>query len=200
MHLLAIETSCDETSAAVLSDLEVLSNIVLSQDEIHAPYGGIVPELASRQHLKSIGFVVEESLSRAKRKLDQIDVFAVTQGPGLVGSLLVGLSFAKGLAFYYRKPLVGIDHVEAHIKRLFWNMEISRFPLSRCLFRADTPPFSASPRSSTSVSSAKRGMMRQAKPWTKSQNSWTWDIPEVRLLKDSRRKVNREGLPSRYRE
>jgi len=119
MHLLAIETSCDETSAAVLSDLEVLSNIVLSQDEIHAPYGGIVPELASRQHLKSIGFVVEESLSRAKRKLDQIDVFAVTQGPGLVGSLLVGLSFAKGLAFYYRKPLVGIDHVEAHIEAAF---------------------------------------------------------------------------------
>ena len=120
MNILAIETSCDETAAAVLSgDRTILSSIVLSQDEIHAPYGGVVPELASRQHLQSIGFVVGESLRRASLAVDRIDAFAVTQGPGLIGSLLVGVSFAKGLAYYFRKPLVGIDHLEAHMEAGF---------------------------------------------------------------------------------
>lgn len=120
MKLLAIETSCDETAAAVLDDDgHVLSNIVLSQDEVHAPYGGVVPELASRQHIKSIVYIVRESLTAAAIPLESIDHFAVTQGPGLIGSLLVGLSFAKGLAYYTRKPLIGIDHVEAHIEAAF---------------------------------------------------------------------------------
>jgi N6-L-threonylcarbamoyladenine synthase len=120
MNILAIETSCDETAAAVLSgDRKILSSIVLSQDEIHAPYGGVVPELASRQHLRSIGYVASESLRRASLAVDRIDAFAVTQGPGLIGSLLVGLSFAKGLAYYFRKPLVGIDHLEAHMEAGF---------------------------------------------------------------------------------
>jgi len=133
MLVLAIETSCDETSAAVLrasgspsasSELsppapEILSNIVLSQDEIHAPYGGVVPELASRQHIKTIDTVVEESLTRANIRLEAIDLYAVTQGPGLIGSLLVGLSFAKGLAYYFRKPLVGVDHLAAHLEAAF---------------------------------------------------------------------------------
>jgi N6-L-threonylcarbamoyladenine synthase len=115
--LLAIETSCDETAAAVLGDdLSVLSNIVLSQDEVHAPYGGVVPELASRQHIRSIAPIVRESLTAAGVGLEAIDRFAVTQGPGLIGSLLVGLSFAKGLAYYQGKPLIGIDHVQAHIE------------------------------------------------------------------------------------
>jgi N6-L-threonylcarbamoyladenine synthase len=117
MRVLGIETSCDETSAAVLSgDSEVLSNVVLSQDEIHAPYGGVVPELASRQHTQAIDGVVREALERARMRLEQVDLLAVTQGPGLIGSLLVGLSFAKGLAFYFGRPLVGVDHVEAHIE------------------------------------------------------------------------------------
>ncbi len=129
MILLAIETSCDETAAAVLeSPTSVLSNVVLSQDEIHAPYGGVVPELASRQHLKSIGYVLEESLRQAGVKLRDIRVFAATQGPGLIGSLLVGLSFAKGLAYFFRKPLVGIDHVEAHIEAAFMENSDIRFP------------------------------------------------------------------------
>jgi len=129
MHLLAIETSCDETAAAVLrGDGTVLSNIVLSQDEIHAPYGGVVPELASRQHLKSIAYVVRESLTTAGVALDGIDHFAVTQGPGLIGSLLVGLSFAKGLAYYFRKPLLGIDHVQAHIEAAFLENKEIAFP------------------------------------------------------------------------
>ncbi|MFQ6083662.1 MAG: tRNA (adenosine(37)-N6)-threonylcarbamoyltransferase complex transferase subunit TsaD [Candidatus Aminicenantia bacterium] len=120
MFILGIETSCDETAAAVLKDgHEILSNIVLSQDELHAPYGGVVPELASRQHIKTINWIVEESLSRAGIKLNQIDVFAVTQGPGLIGSLLVGLSFAKGLAYHFQKPLIGVDHLQAHIEAAF---------------------------------------------------------------------------------
>jgi len=133
MLVLAIETSCDETSAAVLRVPEpdpgtrtfgtcppsVLSNIVLSQDEIHAPYGGVVPELASRQHIKTIAAVVEEALARAGAGLEAVDLYAVTQGPGLIGSLLVGLSFAKGLAYYHKKPLVGVDHLEAHLEACF---------------------------------------------------------------------------------
>jgi N6-L-threonylcarbamoyladenine synthase len=129
MKLLAIETSCDETAAAVLDDDgRVLSNIVLSQDEVHAPYGGVVPELASRQHIRSIAPIVRESLQAAGTALDAIDCFAVTQGPGLIGSLLVGLSFAKGLAYYTGKPLIGIDHVEAHIEAAFLEHPGIAFP------------------------------------------------------------------------
>ncbi|MCX6559104.1 MAG: tRNA (adenosine(37)-N6)-threonylcarbamoyltransferase complex transferase subunit TsaD [Candidatus Aminicenantes bacterium] len=110
-----------ETSACVLegSEIRILSNIVLSQDEIHAPYGGVVPELASRQHLKSIAPVVAESLAQAGLTAADIDAFAVTQGPGLIGSLLVGVSFAKGLAYVFGKPLIGVDHVQAHIEAAF---------------------------------------------------------------------------------
>ncbi|MDH7511371.1 MAG: tRNA (adenosine(37)-N6)-threonylcarbamoyltransferase complex transferase subunit TsaD [Clostridiales bacterium] len=120
MHVLGVETSCDETAAAVLTgERRVLSSVVLSQDEIHAPYGGVVPELASRQHLTSISYIVGESLRRANLTLDRIDAYAVTQGPGLIGSLLVGLSFAKALAYYFDKPLIGIDHLEAHMEAAF---------------------------------------------------------------------------------
>jgi N6-L-threonylcarbamoyladenine synthase len=129
VKILGIETSCDETSAAVLADeLKILSNIVLSQDEIHSPYGGVVPELASRQHIRSIGYVVEEALSRAEFSLADIDVFAVTQGPGLIGSLLVGLSFAKGLAYSLGKPLVPVDHLEAHVQSAFLESKNIPFP------------------------------------------------------------------------
>ncbi|OGD20949.1 MAG: tRNA (adenosine(37)-N6)-threonylcarbamoyltransferase complex transferase subunit TsaD [Candidatus Aminicenantes bacterium RBG_16_63_16] len=129
MRILAIETSCDETAAAVLdSGRKILSSIVLSQDKIHAPYGGVVPELASRRHLQSIGFVVGEALGRAELACGQVDAFAVTQGPGLIGSLLVGLSFAKGLAYYFRKPLVGVDHLEAHMEAAFLGGPAVTFP------------------------------------------------------------------------
>lgn len=130
MKILGIETSCDETSAAVLTDtFEILSSIVLSQDEIHAPYGGIVPELASRQHIASITYVVEESLSRADLSLKNIDAYAVTQGPGLIGSLLVGISFAKGLAYCFDKPLIPVDHLEAHVESAFIENREIPFPV-----------------------------------------------------------------------
>lgn len=129
MHILGIETSCDETAAAVIrDDFKILSDVVLSQDEIHAPYGGVVPELASRQHIESIGYVVEESLRRAKVKLEEVDAYGVTQGPGLIGSLLVGLSFAKGLAYYFRKPLIPVDHLEAHVESVFVENQAIPFP------------------------------------------------------------------------
>jgi N6-L-threonylcarbamoyladenine synthase len=129
MFILAVETSCDETSAAVLDEKRrILSNVVLSQDEIHAPFGGVVPELASRQHIRSIGYVVEESLKRAALSVKDIDLFAVTQGPGLIGSLLVGLSFVKGLAFFYEKPLIPVDHLEAHIHSVFLENRSVPFP------------------------------------------------------------------------
>jgi N6-L-threonylcarbamoyladenine synthase len=134
MLVLAIETSCDETSAAVLRAgeglprPEILSNIVLSQDEIHAPYGGVVPELASRQHVRAITAVVGESLARAGSPLEAIDLYAVTQGPGLIGSLLVGLSFAKGLAYYFARPLVGVDHLHAHLEAAFLENPAIPFP------------------------------------------------------------------------
>jgi len=133
MLLLAIETSCDETAAAVIQrdgddHLTVLSNIVLSQDAVHAPFGGVVPELASRQHIRSIAPIVRESLTAAGVALEEIDHFAVTRGPGLIGSLLVGLSFAKGLAYYLQKPLIGIDHVQAHIEAVALEQPAIEFP------------------------------------------------------------------------
>jgi len=129
MHVLGIETSCDETAAAVLDDRrKTLSSVVLTQDAIHAPYGGVVPELASRQHLATIGRVVGEALRRAEIPLECIDAYAATQGPGLVGSLLVGLSFAKALAYYFEKPLAGVDHVEAHIEAAFLENPNLPFP------------------------------------------------------------------------
>ncbi len=129
MYVLGIETSCDETSAAVLTDrYEVLSNIVLSQDEVHAPYGGVVPELASRQHIRSIDLVVGEALAKAGVGLAAIDAYAVTQGPGLIGSLLVGLSFAKGLAYFHGKPLFGVDHLEGHMEAAFLENRDIAFP------------------------------------------------------------------------
>jgi len=129
VNILAIETSCDETAAAVVTaERQILSSVVLSQDELHAPFGGVVPELASRQHLRSIGYIVAESLQRSSLPTDDIGAFAVTQGPGLIGSLLVGLSFAKGLAYFYRKPLLGIDHLEAHMEAAFLENPDIQFP------------------------------------------------------------------------
>src|SRR5436190_5484011 len=111
MVVLGIESSCDETAAAVLSDgRRILSSVVASQDDVHAPYGGVVPELASRRHLEVIVPVIDRALSDASVRLADLDGIVVTQGPGLVGSLLVGASMAKALAWVHRLPLVGVNH------------------------------------------------------------------------------------------
>jgi N6-L-threonylcarbamoyladenine synthase len=120
MIVLGIESSCDETAAAVLADgRRVLSDVVASQDALHAPWGGVVPELASRRHLEVIGPVVQRALDDAGVKLGDLDGIAVTQGPGLVGSLLIGCSVAKALAWVHQTPLVGVNHLEGHIYAAF---------------------------------------------------------------------------------
>lgn len=114
--ILGIESSCDETSAAVVrSGEETISNVVLSQFSTHRPYGGVVPELASREHLKAIIPVVKTALAEASRDYQTVDAIAVTRGPGLAGALLVGISFAKALAFATGKPLIAVNHLEGHI-------------------------------------------------------------------------------------
>jgi N6-L-threonylcarbamoyladenine synthase len=116
MLVLGIESSCDETAAAVVEDGRVIrSNVIASQVATHAPYGGVVPELASREHLDRIVPTVDSALSDAGISLEALDGIAVTQGPGLIGSLLVGISYAKSLAFVSRKPVVGVNHIEGHI-------------------------------------------------------------------------------------
>ena len=114
--ILGIESSCDETAAAVVrAGSEALSNVVASQMSLHANYGGVVPELASREHLRNIVPVVREAMTRAGVGFDDLDAVAVTEGPGLAGALLVGITYAKALAFGLGKPLIGVNHLEGHI-------------------------------------------------------------------------------------
>lgn len=116
MKCLAIESSCDETSASIVEDgRKVLSNIVSSQIEIHKNYGGVVPEIASREHVKNISYVVDECLNEANLKFSDVDYIGVTYGPGLIGALLVGVSYAKALAYALNIPIVPVHHIEGHI-------------------------------------------------------------------------------------
>jgi N6-L-threonylcarbamoyladenine synthase len=116
MTVLGVETSCDECAASVVEQgKRILSEAVASQIEDHRPFYGVVPEIASRRHIETISLVVEQALRDAKIKATEVDGLAVTYQPGLIGSLLVGLSFAKGLAFALEKPLVGVDHILAHL-------------------------------------------------------------------------------------
>jgi N6-L-threonylcarbamoyladenine synthase len=127
--VLGIESSCDETAAAVVADgRRVLSSVVASQDDVHAPYGGVVPELASRRHIEVITPVVERALAEAGVELGGLAGIAVTQGPGLVGSLLVGCSMAKALAWAHALPLVGVNHLEGHIYAAFLTDEPPDWP------------------------------------------------------------------------
>src|SRR5713226_2741178 len=115
-YILGIETSCDETAAAVVrSGEQVISNVVASQIAMHQPYGGVVPELASREHLRAVVPVVRKALDEAKHSYTSLNAIAVTQGPGLAGALLVGISYAKALAFALDKPLIAVNHLEGHI-------------------------------------------------------------------------------------
>ena len=129
MLTLGIESSCDDTAAAVLQDEStLLSSVLTSQDQIHSRFGGIVPELASRRHLESIVPVVKEALTRATVSLENIDLIAVTQGPGLIGSLLVGFSYAKALSYVNKTPCVGVDHMAGHILSVFLEQDQPEFP------------------------------------------------------------------------
>lgn len=128
MLVLGVETSCDDTAAAVLQDgRKVLANMVSSQDTVHGPYGGVVPELASRQHVRHILPIVDGALKKAGVELKDLDGMAVTRGPGLVGSLLIGLCLVKGISFRWGIPYVGVNHLEAHLLAIFLEQELS-FP------------------------------------------------------------------------
>ena len=127
MLVLGIESSCDETAAAVVADGErILSNVVASQVMTHEKYGGVVPELASREHLRKIVPVVDEACRRAGVRLTEIDAIAVTEGPGLIGSLLVGLVYGKALALSLAKPLVAVSHIEGHIHAVLLENKMDR--------------------------------------------------------------------------
>ena len=130
MKILGIETSCDETAAAVVEDgTHILANVISSQVELHRRYGGIVPEVASRQHLLSVIPIVEQALTESKVSPDELAAIAVTHGPGLAGSLLVGVNLAKALALAWDLPVIGINHLEAHIYANWLGKDCPEFPL-----------------------------------------------------------------------
>src|SRR5690625_587622 len=127
--ILGIETSCDETAAAIVKNgREILSNVVASQVESHKRFGGVVPEIASRHHVEQMTIVMEEAFKQAKVGWEDIDAFAVTEVPGLVGALLIGVSAAKASAFAKRKPLIGVHHIAGHIYANRFEQEFA-FPL-----------------------------------------------------------------------
>jgi N6-L-threonylcarbamoyladenine synthase len=129
MLVLGIETSCDETAAAVVADgSTILSSVVATQFELHAQYGGVVPELAARRHLENILPVIQAALDQAKLSLKDLDGLAVTQGPGLIGALVIGMAAAKALSYTLHKPLVGVHHLEAHIMAAFLTETPPAFP------------------------------------------------------------------------
>jgi N6-L-threonylcarbamoyladenine synthase len=129
MLILGIETSCDETAAALVVDgTSVISNVIHSQIATHQRFGGVVPELASREHLDKIEEVVNAALTQANTKPADLDGIAVTQGPGLIGSLLVGINYAKGIAFAARKPFVGVNHIEGHVYSVAFEFPPPEFP------------------------------------------------------------------------
>lgn len=129
MLVLGIESSCDETAAAVVRDgREILSSIISSQIEIHREFGGVVPEIASREHVEKIDPIVKEAMLQANIKFDELDGIAVTNGPGLIGSLLVGVNYAKALAFALDKPLIGVNHIEGHVFSVDFENPPVQFP------------------------------------------------------------------------
>lgn len=126
--ILAIESSCDETSVAITKDGKLLSNVINTQIEVHQKYGGVMPEIASRLHCENIALVLNEALVKANVKLDDVDAFAITRGPGLIGALHVGMQCAKTLALLYKKPLIPVHHLAGHIYANEYNQEL-KFPL-----------------------------------------------------------------------
>ncbi len=147
MLILGVESSCDETAAAILKDGKLCANVINSQIDVHAKYGGVVPELASRHHLANIYPVVQEALEQAGVSLDDLDGMAVTQGPGLIGALLVGLSFVKAISLVKRIPYTGVDHLAGHLFSVFLGERRPQFPFvalvasgGHCsIFQADAP-------------------------------------------------------------
>jgi len=180
MNILAIETSCDETAASVVKDGRiVLSNVVSSQIDIHAAYGGVVPEVAARVHVQSIIPVVEEALSEANLDWGSIDAIAVTEGPGLVGSLIVGTETARTLAILKGKPLISVNHLEGHVYAN-WVGAISnfQFPISNQCH----PELDSGSRNKDIDSGSESGMTRRNKRHSEATKNLTPQFPIIALL------------------
>src|SRR6516165_3633601 len=185
--ILGIETSCDETAAAVVrAGEQQLSSVVSSQIATHQPYGGVVPELASREHLRAIVPVVRQALAESGQSYQSVDALAVTQGPGLAGALLVGISYAKALAFALEKPLITVNHLEGHIhavlleERQKGNLELNFPLLALVVSGGHTHLYLAAQRGET-WSYTNIGRTRDdaaGEAFDKSPNSWASDIPE----------------------
>src|SRR6476469_3364452 len=144
MDILAIETSCDETSVAIVRDgRHILVNVISSQIKLHQQFGGVVPELASREHIVNLLPVLHAALAKAGLTLQAVDAIAVTRGPGLAGALLVGVNAGKALAFALDKPFVGVNHLEGHI---YSNWLVSETPATAGAARPDAPPPPSSAR------------------------------------------------------
>ena len=193
-YILGIESSCDETAAAVVrSGEQMVSNVVFSQIATHQPYGGVVPELASREHLRAIVPVVRKALADAGQTYRSVDAVAVTQGPGLAGALLVGISYAKALAFALDKPLIAVNHLEGHIhavlleERQRGNREL-RFPvLALVVSGGHTHLYLANGKAIVGPikTLATPAMMPPGKLSTKLQSCSVWDTPVDRSLTSS---------------
>ena len=187
MQILGIETSCDETAAAVVEEIDdparpwlLRSNVVASQAEIHREWGGVVPEIASRQHVRDICGVVETALDVAGTTLDDIGAIAVTQGPGLVGSLLVGVSFAKSLAVSRGVALVPVHHLAGHIESLFLHHGPLPLPAVVLVVSGGHTSLYVVPEPGGTARSAGPGTMRRGRRTIRWPSCWGWGIPAAR--------------------
>jgi N6-L-threonylcarbamoyladenine synthase len=198
IYVLGIESSCDETAAAVVKNgRQVLSNIIASQIMVHRKFGGVVPEIASRKHVEHVLPVIDEALSQAGVSLPEIDAVAVTYGPGLVGALLVGLSAAKSLAWAADKPLIGVNHLEGHVFANFLTDPGLEPPfLALVVSGGHTALLKVTGYNSFSLLGQTR-TTRQAKPLIKSPASWGCRTPAARKLKSWRWRAIRTPLSFR---
>lgn len=176
MIILAIESSCDDTGAALIEEgRRPLSNIVSSQDEVHKRYGGVVPELASRRHLENIVPVIRGALEEAHTSLDDVDAVGVTRGPGLVGSLLVGIMAAKSIAYAKDIPLVGVNHLMGHLLAIFLEQEVP-FPLVGMVASGGHTALYLVEGFTTFRFLGGPETMRLGRPLTRWPSIWGWDI------------------------
>ena len=183
MLILGIESSCDETAAAVVADgTRILSDVVVSQVDIHREYGGVVPELASRKHIEAVSVVIEQALLRARVRADRLEGIGVTRGPGLIGSLLVGISAAKGIALALNLPLCGVNHLHGHLFAAFLERSDLAYPFMGLVVSGRTyDPLQGGRTAGHHGGRANSGRTRQAKPSTRWPSCWDWVIPAVLL-------------------
>jgi tRNA N6-adenosine threonylcarbamoyltransferase len=181
MRVLGIESSCDETAVAVYDRTEgLLSHQLFSQVAMHQAYGGVVPELASRDHVRRLLPLVREALAEAGSNRTSIDAVAYTAGPGLIGALLVGAGFARSLAYAWGKPAVAIHHLEGHLLAPLLEANAPAFPFLALLVSGGIRSWLTSPRSAGTEFSAKRSTMPPARPSTRRPKCWDCPTPGVR--------------------